>query len=68
MKLWTLILLIITGAVVYHFAFEYLTNKQIVFGFMGLVTVTILFFSLRLCFVDKEKQKGKYYDFTKKSD
>lgn len=55
MKLWELILLILTGAVVYHFAFEYLTNRQIVFGFMGLVTVTILFFSLRLCFVDKEK-------------
>lgn len=55
MKVWMLILCIILGAVIYHYAFELLTNRQIVFVFMGLVVCTILYFSLRLCFVDKEK-------------
>lgn len=55
MKLLTLMLLVFVGVVTYHFIFEYLSNMQIVYGLMGLVIVTILFFSLRLCFVGKEK-------------
>lgn len=55
MKLLTLILTVILIAVIYHYSFEVLTNRQIVFGFMALVVVTIMYFSLRLCFADKEK-------------
>ncbi len=55
MKLVTLILTVIFFAILYNLAFEVLTNRQIVFGFMGLVTVTILYFSLRLCFMKDDK-------------
>lgn len=33
--------------------FELYSDMQIVFGFLALVIITILFFSLRLCFIKK---------------
>lgn len=55
MKQWTLLLYVILFVVIYRFAFDYLTNRQIVFTFMAFVATVILYFSLRLCFVDKNK-------------
>lgn len=55
MKVWTLILFLILAGIIYHYAFVFLTNRQIVFGFMGIIVCLIVYFSLRLCFADKEK-------------